>query len=115
MSAYVLGLWVNDRATGLRVRVADRWHQRAVGLLGTRRLDDPVGLWITPCHAVHMLGMRIALDVVFLNREGLLLKLVPGLSPWRLAGCSGAHATLELRAGLAADLCLRPGQRLKLG
>jgi uncharacterized membrane protein (UPF0127 family) len=109
-----LGLLVDGRPAGVRLRLADRWHQRARGLLGVRRLDDPAGLWITPCNAVHMLGMRLALDVAFVDEAGRILKLVPRLAPWRFAACLRAHATVELRAGLAAELELRPGRRLTL-
>lgn len=108
-------LLVDGRPAGVRLRLADRWHQRARGLLGVSRLDDPAGLWITPCNSVHMLGMRIALDVAFVDASGRILKLVPRLAPWRFAACWPAHATVEMRAGLLDELALRPGQQLALG
>lgn len=108
-------LFVDGRPAGVRLRLADRWHQRARGLLGVNRLDDPAGLWITPCNSVHMLGMGIALDVAFVDASGRILKLVPRLRPWRFAACWRAHATVELRAGLAGELALRPGRLLALG
>lgn len=107
-------LLIDGQPAGVRVGVADRWHQRARGLLGVRRLDDPAGLWITPCNSVHMLGMRIALDVAFVDPSGRILKLVPRLRPWRFAACLRAHATVELRAGLLEQLGLRTGQQLAL-
>lgn len=107
-------LHIDGQPAGVRLRVADRWHQRARGLLGVRRLDDPAGLWITPCNSVHMLGMRIALDIAFVDASGRILKLVPRLAPWRFAACWRAHATVELRAGLIGQLALRPGQHITL-
>ena len=107
-------LLIDGRPAGIRLGVADSWHLRARGLLGVRQLDDPAGLWITPCNSVHMLGMRIALDVAFVDRSGRVLKLVPHLKPWRFAACMRAHATVELRAGLVQELGLRPDQRLSL-
>lgn len=111
MSALLL---IDGRSTGVRVRLAHRWHQRAWGLLGVSRLDDPAGLWLAPCNSVHMLGMRIALDIAFVDASGRILKLVPRLMPWRFAACLGAHATVELRAGLLEQLDLRPGRHLAL-
>lgn len=108
-------LFIDGRPAGVRVGLADRWHQRARGLLGVSRLDDPAGLWITPCNSVHMLGMRIPLDVAFVDRSGRILKLVPRLAPWRFAACFGAHAAVELRAGLLEQFALRVDQRLSLG
>lgn len=107
-------LLVDGRASGVRLALADSWARRARGLLGVRELNDPAGLWITPCNAVHMLGMRLALDIAFVSREGRVLKLVHGLRPWGLAACLRAHATVELRAGLAQGLGLQIGQVLSL-
>jgi uncharacterized protein len=107
-------LHVDGRPTGLRIRTARRWWQRAVGLLATPALDDPCGLWITPCNSVHTLGMRYPIDVVFVRGDGTVAKVVDWLPPWRAAGCRGARATLELRAGLATRLQLRPGDSLVL-
>lgn len=110
-----LQLHIDGRPSGLRIRQALRWWSRAIGLLATPRLDDPSGLWIAPCNSVHTLGMRYPIDVVFLRRDGTVARIVPRLAPWRAAACRQAHATLELRAGLAERLNLTPGHRLALG
>jgi len=98
----------------LRVRMAARWASRALGLLATRELRDPCGLWIRPCRSIHTCFMRYPIDVVFLRRDGVVTKVVPGLKPWRMASCRQAHTTLELRAGLATTLDLQPGMALDL-
>lgn len=101
-------------ATHVRIGLALRWWERARGLLFHGPLQDaPAGLWIAPCNSVHMLGMRQALDVVYLDRDGVILKCVPTLRPWRLSACPGAHVALELRTGLIAELGLKPGLRLQ--
>jgi uncharacterized membrane protein (UPF0127 family) len=107
-------LCVNGAPSSRQIRVADTWWRRAVGLLATPDLSDPCGLLISPCNSVHTLGMRYAIDVLFLGADGEVLKLVPALKPLRAAGCRGAKSTLELRAGLAAELGLRVGMRLTL-
>ena len=99
--------------TRVRIGLALRWWERARGLLFHGPLKEaPAGLWIAPCNSVHMLGMRQALDVVYLDKAGHILKCVPGLRPWRMSACPGAHVALELRAGLIAELGLKPGLRL---
>ena len=96
------------------MRVAHTWLARAVGLLATPRLDDFDGLWILPCNSVHTCWMRYAIDVVFVDARGVVMKVVPMLKPWRMAACRGARATLELRAGLARELAIAPGTTLAL-
>lgn len=105
-------LQVDGQATGHRIRLATSWWPRLIGLLTTRSLDNPCGLWIEPCASVHTMGMRYAIDVVFVRRDGTVAKVVPRLKPWRAAVCPGAASTLELRAGLADALALRPGMRV---
>jgi uncharacterized membrane protein (UPF0127 family) len=97
-----------------RIRLAVTWWTRAVGLLATPALDDPSGLWIEPCNSVHTLGMRYPIDLVFVRADGTVAKVVDRLGPWRVAACRGARSTLELRAGLAAELGVVAGRRVHL-
>ena len=113
-TAKVFELSVPGDARVLSIRLAATWFSRAIGLLATPRLDDPCGLWIVPCNSVHTFWMRYAIDVVFVDARGVVMKVVPMLKPWRMAGCRGARATLELRAGLASELGIVPGVPLGL-
>jgi len=97
------------------VRQATRWWKRAKGLLGCVSLDSVCGLWISPCSSIHTIGMCIPIDVVFLSRDGEILRVVQGVRPFRIAACWKAHSTLELRAGLAVAMGLHPGMVLGLG
>ena len=72
------------------------------GLLARPQLLAGEGLLIAPCPSVHTFGMRYALDLVFLDSSGRVLKLVRGLPPWRMTACANAHATLELPPGTLA-------------
>ncbi len=82
-----------------RVTVADSFFSRAVGLLGRRQLAAGEGLLLKPCNNVHTVGMSFPIDVIFVDADMVVLKVVCGLKPCRLATCAGATATLELKAG----------------
>jgi uncharacterized membrane protein (UPF0127 family) len=112
--AAIARLRIDGKTTDYRIRQAATWWSRAVGLLATRRLDSPCGLWLASCASVHTIGMRYAIDVVFLRHDGTIVKVIPELVPWRAAACRSAAATLELRAGLAVRLGLCPGMALAL-
>lgn len=74
-------------------------------------LAEGEALLIQPCSSVHMFFMRIALDIVFLDKDGAVVKVVSGLRPWRMAlGGKGAHTALELSSGAAAGISV--GDRL---
>jgi len=94
--------------------IADKPWGRMRGLLGRSSLDPGEGLLLKPCGSVHMFFMRFPIDVVFLDRELSVVAVRPELAPWRTAGARGAKVTLELAAGEAARLGIRPGMQLRL-
>lgn len=96
----------------LTVHRAERWSERLRGLLGKPPPAPGHGLLLTPCASVHTAFMRYPIDIVFLDRQGRILKLVEALQPWRAAACTGATQALELAAGQALLLGLIPGLRL---
>ena len=95
-----------------RIWHAHRFMARLRGLLGRPRLCADEGLLLSPCRQVHTFGMRYALDVVYLDKQGLIVKCVPGLAPNRVAGAKRAHHTLELASGTIARQGLAVGDRL---
>ena len=53
----------------IRVLPAHTFFKRAKGLLGTKAWPAGLALWLKPCKQVHTMGMRYALDVVFLDER----------------------------------------------
>lgn len=98
------------------VSVADTFARRTKGLLGADALDADTALLIPNCRAVHTLGMRFAIDVIFLDGGFKVIRIVPNLGAGRLAVCArfGTMHALEARAGRAAELALAAGQALQL-
>ena len=94
--------------------VADTPLTRLRGLLGRRSLPSGEGMLLRPAGSIHTLFMRFPIDAVFLARDGTVLKVVPRLRPWRMAGCRGARQTLELAGGEAEGRGIAPGQRLEI-
>ncbi len=95
-----------------RVGHARRFGSRLRGLLGRPPLAARDGLLLSPCAQVHTFGMRYALDVVYLDKHGNILKCVPALLPNRLSGAPKARHTLELANGSIARQGLAVGDRL---
>ena len=108
----------NHRITGAdgrllldRLRFARRARTRMRGLLGRRDLAAGEGLAFRE-KSIHMFFMRMPLDIVFCDRELRVLKVVPELRPWKMAGCAGAHYVLEIGPGQAEHLGIAVGDRL---
>ena len=78
------------------------------GLLGRDGLAADAGMLfdagrLEPFMCMHMLFMRFAIDVVFLDRADKVIRINHNLRPWRISSIVwGAHRALELPAGGAA-------------
>ena len=61
-----------------------------------------------------MFFMRFALDIVYLDREFRVVKVVSNLQPWRLSAARGAKTTLELPVGTIARTETVAGDQITL-
>lgn len=52
---------------------ADSFFKRLKGLIGIKKWDNFDGLFIKPCHGIHTLFMRITIDVIFFNKDGMII------------------------------------------
>lgn len=103
----------SGRTVATTVRTAFDSASRREGLLKQSEWPAGSALIIAPCQAVHTVGMKFAIDVVFVDRAGRVVKVRERVRPFRIAGALSAFATIELPAG---DLggALRPGDTLAL-
>ena len=60
-----------------------------------------------------MFFMRFAIDAVFLDRAGRVVRVAEGLRPWTFAAAArGARDVVELPAGTAARTSTQAGDEL---
>ena len=92
---------LGDSVLVARVERADSVPARMRGLLGRRSLPPGEGLLIERCGAIHTVGMRFAIDAVFLDRQWRVCRVVPDVRPGRLCVPGGWRAVrcLEVGAG----------------
>jgi len=87
---------------GENVERADRFATRLLGLMFRRGLAEGEGLLIAPCKAVHTHFMRFAIDVLFVDASGRVVRFLPALQPWgQTPYVPEAAAVIELPAGAA--------------
>jgi hypothetical protein len=95
-----------------RIELAADSSSRRRGLLGRDRLDTGHALVIVPCGAVHTFFMRFPIDVLFVRRDGRVVKCAHDVRPWRLAGTFTAQLVIELPAGILRQSNTGPGDHL---
>jgi uncharacterized protein len=96
------------------VELASTRAERRRGLLGRETLDRSTAMILTPCFAIHTAFMRFAIDALFVDREGVVRRVVSTMKPWRMAADVRANAVIELASGVAGGLDVRVGDRLHL-
>ena len=95
------------------IGVANTFWTRLKGLLGAPPLRPGEGLLLDPCQAVHMYGMKQALDVAFLGGEGEVVAVYHDLQPGRRSKYHRkAQQALELPVGTLRSTDTRVGDRL---
>jgi uncharacterized protein len=94
------------------VHVCESGVERTRGLLLRRCPDRHTAFLLSRCSSVHTFGMAYAIDVVFCDASGRILRIQAGVRPWRLVRHVGAQAVWELRAGATEQLGWREGDRI---
>ena len=98
-----------------KASLADSFWKRAKGLMLQKGWEDFDGFLLSPCRSIHTFGMRMEIDVCFLDPEHTIMKSLDSLGPWRSAqGGRRSHATLELPAGTLERTGTGTGDRLVL-
>jgi uncharacterized membrane protein (UPF0127 family) len=104
----------DDRVLCERCLVARSPLARMRGLLGRRGLESGEGLLLRPAGSVHTFFMRFPIDVVFLSRDGEVVKVVEKLPAWRTAAARGAKTVVELASGEAERRGIRVGTAISV-
>ena len=87
---------------------------RMRGLLGRRELPDGEALVFERCWSIHTVGMRFAIDAVFVDRDWRVVALRCNLGPGQLIPpIPDAWGAIELAAGSAARHGVQIGDRLE--
>jgi uncharacterized protein len=108
---------MNQRTAGViasDVEIACTRASRRRGLLDRDSLDTSAALVLSPCFAIHTAFMRFPIDVLFVDRKGIVRRVVSDLRAWRMAADARARTVIELAGGVAARHDVRPGDRLYL-
>lgn len=86
---------------------------RARGLIGHPIPTTEEAWWFRACKGVHSLGMRYPIDVVHLDAAGAVLSIRAAMAPFRLSWHPRGRQVLEMQAGRAEALGIRPGVILR--
>jgi uncharacterized membrane protein (UPF0127 family) len=105
----------NGRVIIPHLEVAANLWTQTVGLMGRNAIVPDGGLFIPHCNAIHTAFVRFPIDVIFLDEEMKVVRLVPELRPWKIVGfVRGAKSVVELPAGTLRQKQIVVGQQFAL-
>ncbi len=82
------------------LKIADDFFSRLIGLMFKNKMVGFDGLLIKQCNSIHTFFMRYALDIVFLNKEMKVVKVIENIKPWRMTLMYfKSSQVLELKGG----------------
>lgn len=106
-------LKIREKIISNKVKVADSLKDRLIGLMF---LDDMIGfdsLLLKPCQSIHTFFMKYPIDVIFLDKNFNIIKVIKNMKPWRVSGFYfKASQVLELRAGSIQELESLEGEEI---
>lgn len=86
--------------------------ERRSGLLSREAFESGHAMIIAPSNAIHTFFMKFPIDVVYVTRDGRVVKCRERLLPWRVSGAWRAFAVIELPAGTLVRVPTHPGDQL---
>lgn len=90
----------NLKVLSSRICMADTFFTRLKGLMFSKALTGNHCLWILKCKSVHSFFMQFALDLVFVDKNLVVVKIIKNLKPWRLSSfCIKASSVFEFNVG----------------
>jgi uncharacterized protein len=97
------GLPIDELSNGLRLIEARTHRSRRRGLARLDALAPDVALHIPGTVSVHTFGMRFALDLIWLAKDGTVTRVDRDVRPGRMTFCRGARSVVETVAGRADE------------
>jgi len=100
----------------LGVTIANTPFARLRGLLGKARMRSDEAMWVVPSHGVHTIGLRFAIDVLYLDADKRVVHAIENLGPLRIPRIVWRCASvLELPARSIYDSGTQVGDQLLIG
>lgn len=98
-----------------KIRKADSFVTRLVGLLKRTTLGPEEALWLMPSKGIHTIGMKFPIDVLFLNRSNQVVGSITGMAPYRVSAVRlSGHSVLELPNGTIRKSQTEIGDQLEI-
>lgn len=99
----------------MKIRIADSFVKKLVGLIPLPELKEDEGLFFPNTKQIHTFFMTYYIDVLYLDKDGRILFIESNLKPWKIGKkIKDAQGILELKGSTANKLNLKIGYKINL-
>lgn len=79
----------------MEIDIADTPFQRIKGLMFKKSINK--ALLIKPCNSIHTFFMKVAIDILYIDKNGKIIKIAKNMKPWRVGPLVfGCYSVVEL-------------------
>ena len=98
-----------------KIRIADTFFRRFMGLMGKKSFDGFSGLLLLPCDQIHTFFMKMNIDAVYLDHNMKVISVMPCIDTGKIMPkVKNARSVLELPEGMADKYGIRTGDILSV-
>lgn len=85
------------------------------GLMFRKEIADDYALHIKPCNQIHMLNMKFAIDVIYLDKKLNVVKIDENVQPGVICKTvKASHSVIEMKSGAASRFGIVQGDTLEI-
>lgn len=97
------------------VIIANSFFTRLKGLLGKKRLSEEQCILIRPCKSVHTFFMKFPIDVIFIDKNFKVVKVIKNITPGHITTyVKEAWSVIEMAVDKEVDSKFMVGDELYL-
>jgi len=102
----------DKKVIGDKIELADTFFARFKGLLGRTGLQEGQGILLIPCSSIHCIGMKFAIDVIFMDIDRRVIRIRENMKPGTSESGRGAYSVLEVAGGVVKEKGIQIGDVL---
>ena len=105
----------NNKVITKNAELADSFFSRFRGLMFRKSIAEDYALYITPCNQIHMLNMRFAIDVIYLDKNGRVVKIDMNVQPNKICKTvKNAHSVIEMKSFASENFGINIGDMINV-
>lgn len=102
-----------DNKKIVEIEIANNFYLKFKGLMGKKSIKK--GLYFPKCNSIHMFFMKESIDVLYLNRKGIIISMDKNLKPWTIGKIRfSGESLVELPQGTIEKFNIGQSQKVTI-